>query len=83
MTASRVTSLGGGESVLDDFEDIGKGRQGENAHHHAADAGSRHELVAGVAQVLQEVPIELGLSELLQPNGRVELRFALARQQRA
>ena len=30
--------------VLDDLEDVGEGRQGEDAHHHALDAGRDHEL---------------------------------------
>ncbi len=73
--------LGRREAVLDDLEDEGEGGEGEDAHHHAANAGGDHEVVGRVAQVLEEIPIELGLAELLEADRGVELGLALARHQ--
>src|SRR5437667_6215 len=56
------------EEVLDDLEHEGERRQIEHQHHHALDAGRAAELVAGVAQVVEEVAVEQVLALLLQPD---------------
>jgi hypothetical protein len=69
--------------VLDDLEHVGKGRQVEHQHHHALDAGRDAELVAGVAQVVEEVAVEQRLALLGQAQRVVDLGARLARHQRA
>ena len=72
----------GRKVVLDHLEDEGIGRQVEHQHHHALDARRNAELVAGMAQVEQEVAVEQVLAVLLQANGVVQLGARLARHQR-
>ena len=51
--------------------------------HQALDAWGNHELVRGMAQVMQEVTIKKRLALLLQPHHRIKLGRGLVRQQAA
>ena len=57
--------LWGGNAVVDHLEHIGVGGQCEHGHDHPFYPRCLHEFVAAVPQMLQEVPVKLGLSVLL------------------
>ncbi len=65
--------------VLDHLEHVRVRRQREHQHHQALDAGRADELVRGVLQVMQEVPVEQVLALLLQAQRGIDFSARLAR----